>query len=486
MSNFIINNKMRDSVKSDIIKLYKNNNIENNIEFISKMEKYSFNKYKDSKNYFLLLAKLSIFFDSSHFIGQFSKFFREKLLQNVYSPEKIIDLNIVDLIPEIFLNPKTSIKEKEQISNDLNLLINDTVDILFSRGEITPKKINKIQISKIKKKIIADKQINVKKLCDNPHWKIKSSNIIICKDSKKFYCLDLEKLINELATKNTATNYFTKKKLSEEISNNLKKRYSYEINEIKNGNIIEINKRTELELSDLKDTVLKLVEFKKFFNNPNILEIVNLFGLSSLEDDYDNIIENIPPMIRDKFDQDLLNNKDFTVIVSNFNKWLDDSIIEINNIIEKKPEPEPVIIKENIDNSKKISKEELIIIKDYLLVKNTLINHIYNGYNERLINLKDILLSQENYDIEFFKKINLELLNLESKTTSIRGLISILQEEIKIKTIEKDSTRNSNIAYSKDSDKSIEEQKDLNQLIIDLNNEIEYLNNIQTELNLLE
>ena len=297
--------------------------------------------HKQPKEYIKQLAKLIIFLDPTHYIGQFAKMFRIKTLQNVYTPDRLIRLDITDMLPEVFLNPKTTQAVKLDIYQNINQLMNEQTTELYNHYNsiLNPTAHIPTQSkSDIEKDFISNHHTDIKDLCDNPYWKMKRVNTIIHKESGKFYCLNVEQLLLELAKSNTATNYFTKKELPQEIINNLCSRYATEIEEIKqNGDAIEVGSYTKKEVDDLEQTLHRLEEFKTVFNQKSVLSGVELFGIGSVEDPnikgVKNILDNIPTMVKEEF-EGLLSTKTFTEAVEQINLWLDSSVDEIKIIIK--------------------------------------------------------------------------------------------------------------------------------------------------------
>jgi len=464
-TTLIINNNIRNIIIKKLAHF-------GDIKYFTLLEKILYEKYsKKHEEYMLVIARLTIFLDSSNYIGQFAKMLHSKVLNTVYTPERLIELDIVELIPEIFLNPKVSIQVKTTIYEDINTLINDTsfnMIEMYKEDYSRKIKLKKIDDSQNKKDLIFNNQIDVKSLCENPHSHIKISNIIICKENGRFYCLDIEKLLIELAQNNTAINYLTNKKLSDEIIKNLMKRYSNEIIEIQKGSPITIDTNI-----DLQQYINKLIEFKTIINQPDVLETVKLFGLFSMEKDYLDLLQNIPLLIRDKFDNDFLNtDKDADETIKQVNMWLDTTINQYTQSANK-------TIKKSTMTNTPISNEEKIMVKNYIMKKDSLSNYIYNIYYNRLINLKSVHTNSNEKD-----KIETELVDFKAKTSSINGIISLLDEELKLQELNKSLNNCINIAYPDINKFCVEEKNALTKLVSDLKKEIIYLTKLKKSLRL--
>lgn len=306
---------------------------------------------KRPQDYIRQVAKLSIFLDPKHHVGQFADTFRSKMLQSTYAPERFFELDISDMLPEVFLNPKASTKDKLEIYRGLNQQIIDrTSDLVEDFNFVLDPTATRATRSKTIQPAYLDKKISqqkvdIKDLCENPYWKMKKVNMIICKESGKFYCLDIETLLVDIAKTDTAVNYFTESPLDPEIVDNLKNRYRNEIAEIKDSNYeaVSVGYRTDVEKIDIADTLQKLQSFQVIFNKQKMLDSIELFGFDQIEDPSvggkDGLLQAIPPMILEEFHYSLDHNT-MDTLKKQVNEWLDTSINEIKNILEKQDEPE--------------------------------------------------------------------------------------------------------------------------------------------------
>lgn len=308
------------------------------------LEDNMYNEFKkDPREYLRQIAKLNIFMDPKHYVGQFAETLREKMLQSIYTPERFFNLDVSELLPEVFLTPKANDAEKLDIYRQINeLIINNIDDLVREFNFILDPTANRPTRPKPALPVNIDRkikgvQVDIKDLCENPYWKMKKVNMIICKEKGKFYCLDIEQLLQELATDNTATNYFTQTTLSQEIIDNLKNRYPKEIQEIKQTGVVpSIGRRTAKEMIDISETLIQLELFKKVFNKKEMLESISLFSLVQMEDTSvggkAGLLGAIPPSILENFENylDTMSIQDFSLRV---NKWLDNSIDEIKDIL---------------------------------------------------------------------------------------------------------------------------------------------------------
>jgi hypothetical protein len=463
-----VNKKTRDIAMNTLQDTYMNaSNIENTekvpdvIQNTTKLvEKAIFDQFKKNPvEYTRAITKIRIFLNPKHYIGEFSNLFRSKALQNVYTPDRLYQLDITDMLPEVFLNPSVSTADKLYIYQSLSstIVFENNNYIIDINNILNPTQrrltYNKKPISSTIKMLDKNKRV-VRDLCSNPYWKMKEVNMIICKDNGKFYCLDIEKLIAEIAEKNTATNYFTKKILAPEVIDNLRNRYKDEIEELKQNHKIEIGERNNSEIASLFTTLDKLQELYDVFNTPNILEDIKTF--------YDlNVVENpimggkkgilsvLPTMIRERFNNYLKSAEDPDEAIKKINDWLLENISFIDKAINEPEETSSKIeaeinFKEEAKQSATFNSGEEDYIKQEILKEGTISSEIYNKYINRLESMHEAILKDlkiataipiRNNLTTLLTDVNTQLKNLRMKGRSIRGVISLL--ESKLENVEK-------------------------------------------------
>jgi len=373
--------KIRDIVKKDLQIAFNKSIGDSNDKIINIFEQKLYDKYGNNIKYYLQGAsKIMLFLDKDHSIGKFAELFRKKTSQGIYTADRLVNLDITEMLPEVFLNPKTSPSVKLQIYNQLNkLLITETNELLNKIESIlNPSQARKPYVKssiniKDTESLVKLNEMQVKKLCENPYWAMKEVNIIICRDNKKFYCLDIKQLLKQIAETGKATNYFTSSPLDDNINNNLRNRYSKQIEELKSGKEINIGYTTLDEFMDLKETLAGLEKFKNILNENVNINLVRAYGIDEMEKIPDNGYKFIPQLIRDKFEEYL--DEDPYSGIDKINLWLDENIILIKNSI-----------KDYIDNK---TEQEI----EYL-------NKVLNG----LQNLKEYL--NDTSDKEYIENIN--------------------------------------------------------------------------------
>lgn len=532
-TNFFKLKESKDVLKQDINKLIRSLTIKkleeiylkavdgdqsNYITLVSKLEEKMYAEYKSQpKEYIKQVAKLQIFLDPKHYIGQFSKMFRIKILQNVYTPDRLLRLDITDMFPEIFLSPKSDTATKLEIYQHINRVINKNTDVLreqynfiLNPTDRRPAKIIPMVPLAVTNKI-AHNTMDIKDLCTNPYWKMKKVNIIICKEDNKFYCIDIEKLLLELAQTNTATNYFTKKSLSQEVINNLRMRYATEIDEIKHtGDSVAVGTRNDSEIIDLEQTLKRLKEFQTIFNKKTVLENIKTNGIDSIEDPsvggVKNILENIPDMIKEEFSE-YYEEKEFNAFVEQVNLWLASSIDEISTIInvhngtyKEKYDDHIDEIDKLFDESYELKAEfpsadtEERLIHGDILQSGRISSKVYNDYVERLKILyktvsedlkvtSDLALRSKLHD--HLVQINKQLREVRKKGNTIKGIIELLQSSLNSYNgwLEKLSKTNGmSLIYPDESTTSPEQKLKLEQYVKNLQTEIAYLEELCTIL----
>ena len=508
------------------------------------IEKELYKEYSTQPSeYVKQVAKLHLFLDPKHYVGQFAKMFRVKTLQSVYTPDRLIRLDITDMLPEVFLNPKADPAAKLDVYQNINRLITqqigqlrDQYNSVLNPTARIPTRPRPVRFETAHK-LIAKHQTDVKDLCENPYWKMKKVNMIICKENNKFYCLDIEQLLTELAKNNTATNYFTKKPLPLEIIDNIRARYAAEIDEIKmSGEPVKVGSRTTKEILDLEQTVKRLQEFQTVFNQDTVRDNVELFGLNSVEDPavggVKNILNNIPAMIQDEFEE-ALDEKEFGAVVEQINLWLDASIEEIGMIIKGVQEVAPVEeefvgVKEEVVGEEEEDIEGLLgeeeediekilgeegqpavttpqgagfvqtheaeekLIGEEVLQADTMAFKVYNDYIERLkianqTVLEDLKTAQDlgvrSKLHEHLVEINAQLREVREKGRTIKGIISLLQSSLNAnndKLEEITEATGMGLLYPQQMEAAQQEKAALEQLVKNLQTEIAYLEELHT------
>lgn len=194
----------------------------------------------DGSRYYDHLARLAIFLSVSDPIGRYAQLFQTKAAQGVYGPERLLEMELSEMLPEVFLNRNNSDAVQAEILSQIEgaILAKKTA---LQRS--IPREIEYQKDPTKKRRFFAESHVAVsidksqtlpaKDICHNPSWDIKAVNIIICKEAGKFYCLNVEKVIQELGTAGTATNYLTGKSLHEDVKASIQKRYAQEIAQVK-------------------------------------------------------------------------------------------------------------------------------------------------------------------------------------------------------------------------------------------------------------
>lgn len=263
--------------------------------------------HAEKAEYYKKLAMLTIFLNSADPIGQYAKLYQLKVSQGVYTPEIFVNMSIQEILPEIFSNPKTDDAVKRELLSQINTAIN-TKKAALERN--IPREVEYLK-DPSKKRLLAPREPQLpsinkasvvessKDICYNSSADIKAVNIIICKEDGKFFCLDVQKLIQELATKGTASNYITSKPLKDDIKSNLLIRYNKEITRIKNGETVDIGQWSGIDTAYLEKTqeVLKRLqdsmEINSYIKNNLPQETIEKLESASKETQKDLVAQNL-------------------------------------------------------------------------------------------------------------------------------------------------------------------------------------------------
>lgn len=448
---------VRDAVLIKLKGLYKNildiplNDVP--MEPVKDIEQALFEKFgTDPHGYMVALTRILLFANPKSYIGQYAKSFREKLLQGVYDPERLVELDLTDLLPEIFMNPNSSQAKLLELHSSIEKsVMEETADVVADINvtiDPTGKRI-KIPVrdhTQLRKQL-GNNQVDTHKICGNPYWNMKKVNTIICKQDQKFYCLDIEELLVQLAKGDTAKNYFTNKDLSKEINDNLQKVYKKEIQEIsKNGGKkVSVGSRTMSELETLEKTLDHLEYLADLMKDQDVVDAVAVFGLEFFEDNKNierkDAIESIPVLTREEFDAIISKKPEKGAI--EFRDWLNDNITVIKDILAKdevesdteveivKKDSGAIVVPEYIadrDRESAFVKQEIIsdgsmskfIIDDYL----SRLDDANKTARDQMKRIVDVEKRQEkNTEI---REINETIKKLKNEAKTINGIIIIL------------------------------------------------------------
>lgn len=195
--------QLRENVKKIIHKHFKA--VDQNIsdEFIDQIELQLYTQFPNSCDYSKKLITLLTFVEPNGVYGQFANTFREKLIKGVYTPDALIKLDIPDFLPEIFNNPDIELSTKLELNQRI---YKDIENHYFIKNK-------------------NDKEIMIDDLCQNSEWTDKQIDVIVCKQKNRFYCLHVDKLMEQMKNNKTVTNYINNEPLSVEIINNLQRKY---------------------------------------------------------------------------------------------------------------------------------------------------------------------------------------------------------------------------------------------------------------------
>lgn len=415
-------------------------------------------------NYYHTLAKLLIFLNKNDPIGQHAAFFQNKVVQGVYTPERVLELDLQEILPEVFLNPQVSEAERDALSKAVEKAISDKSASLEEEIHTEIEYMKDPSKKRAKKSAPAvappkiEKVMPVKEMCDNASWDIKAVNIIICKDGGKFYCLNIEKIIKELGTKGSATNYLTGKPLGEDVKSNLLKRYSNQIAS-KDFNIGEINNQDIVHLKK-SQAILK--------------EIQNNMKAGK---DISAAVEKLPSLERDKVSAE----------------WVEDNLKKMNpskkaTVVEEEPE---LVVKAHKETTTKEERKEAQVVAEQVLKKGTLAQKLFEAYRNRLDTIRDTIIKKmkdardpslrETFGKKLFEVSGL-IEKLEKEMRTFDGIIARLEEEIAIKTAVMTNIGNAigmNMIIPNELLLAQQEKENLQKQIADYTADLEYIKNLK-------
>jgi len=475
--------------------------------------------------YFYNIAKLKLFLDKDHPVGQFAKLFRIKALQDIYTPKRLVEMDITEMLPEVFLNPRSTPAAKLDLYQQIYAMINaekrELTDVIASTLDPTAQRRPPVKLAiaeDVTKAQIKRNEVPVKKLCENPYWNIKEVNIIICRDEGKFYCLDIKRLLTELANTGVATNYYTGNELSKEVTDNLRNRYAREILEISKGNDPKVGERTSAELQDLVSIKEELQKFKMNLNETENKNKVLLYGIDEMDDGSDNGFSVIPQLTVRKFEEYL--DEEPYAGLERINTWIDENVSYINGVLSENQPDNFFLDNENIidDADADIDTDNFFldkaqmqssnrtptpddlkgyqqrIINERILVPDSISLIIFTDYINRLETIQQTILDdlQTTSSPIHRDELNSTLLDLNKQlkivrnmSRTIRGIIELLQEALsqRVNDLDKYSADigMQNI-YPENVVASQTEINNLKESIGQIQNEIAYLEELDTNL----
>jgi len=451
---------------------------------------------KNDNKFISSLTKLLVFGNEKHYIGQFCKMFRAKLIQNIYSPERLFELDPSEMLPEVFLNPKTSDEKKQSLYNDILILLGDEElncgnELKNFKNPTSRIKQLPLQINYGLEKNIKENQLkDIRDLCSNPYWDTNTSNVIICKSNGKFYCLNVEKLLQQIVKDNVAMNYFTNKPLPNDIQQNLKRRYATEIEQLKKGETISIGSYNEDDISKLKVTLQNLLTLKKHLEVQDVVDEIKEDMIFNYDFLNDNIFNVIPELDKEKLKE--INDED--EFMNNLNKWIDENITKIKNIISKDTAKDTGKDTGNdtdeSDSEESEVDEKMEIVTEILNKPNTLVNSIYKGYKDKLAQFKNDILNlliktnepniRNKLQEELSKVIQLNK-KFEKQVSSIEGIIKLLEETLETNRKKMIDETKTNV-FGEKKGLSIGEKETLKIYIQNIENEIQKLKALQAKI----
>jgi hypothetical protein len=425
-----------------------------------------------NKAYAKRLEILKTFLNPHSFLGQFAIFFQAKALQKVYPPKRLVELEFEDFLPEVYLSPKATPANLLALTQQLNSYF-ESAGVNFLEA-VKPGRIKFTgAVPELEKTdLIENVQVDVKDLCENPYWETKRVNMIVCKESGRFYCLDLEKLLAELSEHGTAHNYVTGKKLGSDIIANLKAMHNQ-----------EPKHRTGPEKEDLRQTLNSLQNIQTQLKDKQLRENIELFGITEIDD----LIEDLPPTVKHK----LAEVDDLEYLET----WLDENITNLSDEVSleswlDEPIPKPTHPPIEPESIKKLDPD---YVKTHVLKLGTIVEKVYSGYLNRLIDAhKQISKSLETITNPGTRRelntllldTNKQLAELRQKGQTIVGLISLVKESRNLNI-----KRNNEIIqqigmkriYEPDLQTAQQERQELEKIITELQDEVVRLQSMLDE-----
>lgn len=178
------------------------------------------------REFFIKLAQTIIYLKLS---GNASKIFQNRVIQEYYLPEILVNLSPIDKLPEFFDDPRVSDVEREQIEKqiryEINYFVHNIGETLYGirfPSERIPSQIKPNYLGAI------PKTHKWKEICVNKQdiEDIPDDQLIYYKEDDKIYCLTISQIVEQILFEDQATNPYTGKPLSENFLTRFSKLYS--------------------------------------------------------------------------------------------------------------------------------------------------------------------------------------------------------------------------------------------------------------------
>lgn len=404
------------------------------------------------------IARLDMFLDPSHFIGEYANVFRSRFVNERISPEMLVNMETTEFLPEVF-----------HVTVDESILAE-------IEGEIRKhmKRIKGHEIKEKRNKKLEKMQKQLPDICDTAYWQISRPNTVIIKDDGYFYCIDIERMIVDSINNGYFTNYITGKKIEQETEMRIRKYYEKEIDMIRRGEKLSIPLVTDDERDDLTKTVEELKKLREYVMSHG--EILIDKGSSVLE--RKKIFRVIPRLER----ENIKKIDDNQEMVKHVVEWLDENIDMITGVLkEKDDESEPVMPEEY----EAPNKEERKTIEKYILVEGSVIENIVNNYRKRIHAIKRTIeerMKETQDKVELMRKMN-EAEDaeryLDNQVSNIEGLKLFLKDRIEKLVEMMDTAMMMNASRILESDIMLSETTELKKVYNEYMNELERIQRIE-------
>lgn len=297
-----------------------------------KVEEELYKKHDNVVHYLFHANMLNELSSPDSILGRFAKFFQEKIKYNIYPPSRIVNLEIDEMLPEVYMkNPPESLKEN--IVKHINSISYEFIDSVNDHINPGKRRMTKPKIVEYNLDL-ASVSDDAKDICYNSRWEAPLVETVIIKDDGQFYCLSISDILEQVEKKGSATNTHTGNYISDKIIERIKDKFGKNYESIPEIRSVE-------EKRKMMDTLKKLEELSDKFSGKKL----------RIDDIPDQYKDYIPKMILDK--KEPLDNALNQVIVD-----LREFILKSEFEEEEKEEVE-VEEKEEVEVSKFLPKQTI-------------------------------------------------------------------------------------------------------------------------------
>lgn len=186
--------------------------------------------FEKSKIYSEYLSNIIMFMSASDIndvnIGVYAKMFQSKLLSGMYTIQGCVNASLAHYLPELVLNKNITNEVIDAVYYHISKLVTEAGKMMLYIINPSLRRVSEFDQEFITiSDIISQNKIDINSVCENDSTDIQLKDLIICKDSGKFYCFDKKQILDMTEKTSEPINPYTGKKLNKDMVEKLMKRY---------------------------------------------------------------------------------------------------------------------------------------------------------------------------------------------------------------------------------------------------------------------